>query len=75
MIWEWTEADKPGIPDVEALKTFIADHPKGYFLADWQQFGRWPQLKEDVDWVAANMRRIGEVSNEDITVYAWPKVE
>lgn len=75
MIWEWPESDKPGIPDVTALQAFIAEHPKGFFLADWQQFGRWPQLREDIDWVSQNMRRVGAVSNEDITVYAWPKDE
>lgn len=75
IIWEWPESPSPGLKALTELQTFVADHPRGYFLADWQRFGRWPQLREDIEWVKTHMRVVTAVSNEDITLYAWPKDE
>ena len=76
----WWEIDESGMNDLkhlEDLQGFVADHPRGYFLAEWWRFERnvagmpWSDFSRDIDWVQANMRRIDEASSEDVTVYAW----
>jgi len=71
IVWEWNEGNQAQLAGVDDLRAFIADHPQGYFLADWQRFGRWPQLKSEKDYVREHMRRVPDVSNQDITLYRW----
>ncbi|MCH7959718.1 MAG: glycosyltransferase family 39 protein [Candidatus Hydrogenedentes bacterium] len=69
--WEEDESGLPGLPDLEALKTYVAEHPKGYFIAHWWRFERNTPMADEVAWVNENMTRIDEASNEDVTVWTW----
>ncbi len=73
IVWEYIESGSKGLADVEALQAFVAENPSGYFLAEWQRFGRWPQLAPEKDWVREHMEIVPKVSNQDITVYRWPR--
>jgi 4-amino-4-deoxy-L-arabinose transferase-like glycosyltransferase len=69
--WESWEIGFDGLRTVDELKTFIAEHPKGYFLAEWCRFQLYNEVKPDRDWVNANMKRIPEASTGDVTLYSW----
>ena len=71
IVWEYIESGLDGMKSLDELKAFVAAHPRGYFIAEQRRFGMWPFFKDDVAWVEANMKRIDEASNSDITVYAW----
>lgn len=71
IVWEFIESGMEGMRTLDELKEFVASHPKGYFIAEHRRFTMWPMFKEDLAWVEANMHRIDEASNSDITVYAW----
>lgn len=71
IVWEFVESGLDGLKTLEDLKGFVANHPRGFFLAEWQRFGRWRQLAEDQAWVDDHMKRIEEASSEDVIVYAW----
>jgi hypothetical protein len=73
LTWEYIESGSQGLKDLVDLQAFVAAHPRGFFLAEWQRFGRWKQLAEDKGWIDQHMRRIDEASNKDVTVYAWPR--
>ncbi|HOZ47156.1 MAG TPA: glycosyltransferase family 39 protein [Candidatus Hydrogenedentes bacterium] len=68
------ETGLEGLHDVAAIEAFVAEHPKGYFIAEWWRFDVvdvFPQIADDNAWVRANMTRIDEASSKDVTVYAW----
>ncbi len=69
--WEDWETGKRGLWDLEALKEYIAAHPKGYFLAEWYRFQFFEEQKKERDWVNANMKKIAEGSCGDVTLYSW----
>ncbi|MCC6797814.1 MAG: glycosyltransferase family 39 protein [Candidatus Hydrogenedentes bacterium] len=71
IVWEYIESGMYGMRTLDELKAFVASHPRGYFIAEHRRFNMWPMFAEDVAWVEANMRRIDEASNSDITLYAW----
>jgi len=76
--WERQESGRTGLPDLDALKKFVAQHPKGYFIAEMWRFEFYrnhgyvsEQLGPEVDWVHANMRFGRRASSDDVLVYAW----
>ncbi len=71
--WEYWETGSKGLRNVEELKAFIAEHPHGFFIAEWWRFDAdvFDELEEDRRWVRANMERLEEASSADVTVYAW----
>jgi hypothetical protein len=75
--WEAAESGLPGLPGIPELAAFVAQHPRGYFIAEWWRFERnykgapWADFSEDIAWVQAHMRRVDEASSSDVTVYAW----
>ena len=75
--WEVDESGMAGLDRLEDFQRFVAEHPKGYFIAEWSRFERnvadipWSDLSEDIAWVQANMTRIDEASTEDVSLYAW----
>lgn len=71
IVWEYIESGLDGLRDLDDLQAFIAEHPRGFFVAEWRRFGNWRFYQEDIDWVESNMRRIDEASSRDVTVYAW----
>ncbi|MBI5094221.1 MAG: glycosyltransferase family 39 protein [Candidatus Hydrogenedentes bacterium] len=71
IFWEYWESGSHGLQTVDDLKRFVTEHPRGYFIAEYQRFNRWKQYAEDIAWVEANMKRIDEGSSRDISVYAW----
>ena len=71
IVWEYIESGLDGMRTLDELKAFVAAHPRGYFIAEQRRFNMWPFFKDDVAWVEANMTRIDEASNSDITLYAW----
>ena len=68
---EYWEAGPMGLKDVRELQEYIVQHPKGFFICEWFRFWHSPVLKEDVDWVDANMKRIDEACSGDVRVYSW----
>ena len=66
-----------GLERLEDFQRFVAEHPKGYFIAEWSRFERnvadvpWTDLSEDIAWVTANLTRIDEASTADVSLYAW----
>lgn len=71
IVWEYIESGMDGMRTLDELKAFVSAHPKGFFIAEHRRFNMWPMFAEDVAWVEANMRRVEEASNSDITLYAW----
>lgn len=71
IVWEYIESGMDGMRTLDELKAYVALHPKGFFIAEHRRFNMWPKFAEDVAWVDANMRRVEEASNNDITVYTW----
>jgi 4-amino-4-deoxy-L-arabinose transferase-like glycosyltransferase len=71
MPWEAWEIGNEGLRTLEDLKEYMAQHPKGYFIAEWYRFEHFDAQKEERDWVNAHMRRIAEASSGDVTLYAW----
>jgi len=71
MPWEAWEIGNEGLRTLDDLEKYMAEHPKGYFLAEWYRFEHFDAQKEDRDWVKAHMRRIDEASSGDVTLYAW----
>jgi hypothetical protein len=75
--WEGPESGFDGIASLEELRDFVAEHPRGYYIAEWERFEKWKDhtwdenLRKEVDWVRANMRRVNEACSDDVTVYAW----
>ena len=75
--WEVDESGMAGLDRLEDFQRFVAEHPKGYFIAEWSRFERnvadvpWTDLSEDIAWVTANLTRIDEASTEDVSLYAW----
>lgn len=60
------------LPDLDALRTYTKEHPKGYFLTHYWRFEKETKLlAEDLAWVEKNMTRIEEASSKDVTLYAW----
>lgn len=71
MWWEDWELGLEGLEDTDALRAFIARHPKGCFLAEHRRFDYPAALREEVVWVRKNLELIEEASNEDVRVYVW----
>lgn len=72
IVWEYIESGMDGMRTLEELQAFVSAHPRGYFIAEHRRFHMWPIFfKDDIEWVEANMKRIDEASNSDITVYSW----
>lgn len=69
--WEECESGLKGIKNIDELKAFIADHPKGYFLAEWFRFANSPLTAEDLKWVEQNMTNIKQASTGDVYLYSW----
>lgn len=71
IVWEYIESGMEGMRTLEELQAFVRAHPRGFFVAEHRRFHMWPFFRDDLAWVEANMQRVDEASNEDITVYAW----
>lgn len=75
--WEAQESGLPGLASLDELKSFIAEHPRGFFLADQERFEKWrrhgdlPDLGAEVSWVEEHMTRVQEGSSEDVTLFTW----
>ena len=76
--WEYQESGMEGLGSLEELKGFLAEHPQGYFLAEYSRFAQWrhygslvQDLGREVDWVEAHMEYIEEASSEDVHVWRW----
>ncbi len=76
--WEVQESGLAGLDSLEALRAFLAAHPKGYFLAEHFRFEMWRDhrdlrdvLGKEVAWVQAHMKRLPEASSADVNVYEW----
>lgn len=76
--WEYQESGMEGLGSLEELKAFLAEHPRGYFLAEYARFTQWrhygalvQDLGREVDWVEAHMTFVEEASSEDVHVWRW----
>lgn len=75
--WEKDESGIEGLPDLAALRMWLEDHPRGYYLAEWWRFDRqalWqlhPDWATEAEWIIANMREIKEAASADVRVFAW----
>jgi len=71
IVWEYIESGMDGMKTLNELKGYVRENPRGFFIAETRRFHIWPFFAEDLAWVEANMQKIDEASNSDITVYAW----
>ena len=71
LCWEVWETGLEGLKTAEELGPYMAEHPKGYFLAEWFRFLHFDAFKEDRAFVDAHMTRIDEASTGDVYLYAW----
>jgi 4-amino-4-deoxy-L-arabinose transferase-like glycosyltransferase len=71
IVWEAYESGIEGLANAEAFAAYVDENPRGYFLAERRRFQHWNFFADDLAWVEANMIRIDDASNEDVTVYAW----
>lgn len=75
--WEYQESGLKGLAGLDELRTFLHEHPQGYFLAEFARFGLYADhsqlkdLKNECEWVERHMRRVPEASSEDVTLYVW----
>lgn len=75
--WEGPESGKQGLKTLEELKAFVAQHPRGYYIAEYERFEKWawakdlPELGRAADWIHANMTRIDEACSADVFLYRW----
>ncbi len=75
--WEVQESGLVGLETLEELQDFVAQHPSGFFLAEYDRFEKWsileelPELQNELEWVQQHMHRIESASSTDVTVYAW----
>ncbi len=69
--WEAWEIGSEGLKTTEDLAAFMAQHPKGYFLAEWYRFLFFDEQKADRDWVNAHMKRVDEACSLDVTLFSW----
>lgn len=76
--WESQESGLEGLASLDELKAFVAKHPRGYFIAEYDRFEKSRHhtalrdtLGKEVTWVQENMTRIEEATSRDVTVYAW----
>jgi len=79
--WEGQESGLKGLGSLEELETFVREHPRGFFIAEYERFEKWKghtQLKDlarEFAWIQAHMRRIDEACSEDVALYEWPAGE
>lgn len=76
--WEYQESGMVGLGSLDELKTFLREHPRGFYLAEASRFVMWRNygalvndLGKEVAWVEANMEFIEEASSEDVHVWRW----
>ena len=69
--WESDESGMEGLKDLEDLKQYVSENPRGYFIAQWWRFERNVPMAEEVAWVNEHMTRIEEASTNDVSVWAW----
>ncbi len=69
--YETIESGLPGLPFLDDLKTYMAAHPKGFYLAEWRRFSFHARFAPEVAWVEGNMKKLDEASSADVTLYAW----
>jgi len=77
--WERQESGMEGLGSLDELKSFLAEHPRGYFIAEASRFMFWSRhgdlievLRSEFEWVEANMTRVEEASSEDdVCVWRW----
>lgn len=69
--WEAWEIGNKGLETLADLQSFMAEHPKGYFVAEWYRFNLFHEQKAEREWVQTHMKRVEEASSGDVTLYAW----
>ncbi len=73
--WERQESGLEGLDSLEALREFLKENPRGYFIAEASRFMFWNRhgdLRKEYEWVDTHMTRIAEVSvDDDICVWRW----
>lgn len=70
----WWEVDEAGMDDLktpEDLARFVAQHPRGFYLAEKSRFDRYDFMDEYAGWVKKHLTVIEEGSSDDVTLFAW----
>ena len=77
-LWEKQESGVAGLGSLDELKTFIAEHPRGYYISESRRFEYWrhyggitEELNAEFHWIEEHMTRLDDASSEDVTVYRW----
>ncbi len=80
--WEFQESGLEGLGSLEALKGFLEEHPRGFYIAEDSRFMMWrwhgdliDDLGQEVFWVEAHMTRVDEACSDDVQVWAWDFTE
>lgn len=79
---EVQESGKPGLGSLKELQSFVAGHPKGFFLSEKGRFENWAahgdtcaEIAPELTWIQAHMRRVEKASTPDVNVYAWGELQ
>ena len=75
---ESLESGMDGLKSLADFQRYVAEHPKGFFVAEWWRFSRNAVIKDltddlaaEVAWVEENLAKVEEASTQDVTLYAW----
>ncbi len=80
--WERQESGLEGLGSLDAFRSYLQEHPKGFFIAESSRFEMWRwhgdltnDLGLEVSWVESNMTFLDEASSADVHVWAWDFTE
>jgi 4-amino-4-deoxy-L-arabinose transferase-like glycosyltransferase len=81
--WEQQESGLEGLESLEELRTFLTQHPRGYFIAEASRFMFWSRhgdlvevLRSEYEWVESHMTGVEAASTpDDVCVWRWDFVQ
>lgn len=71
VFYEYAEIGTNGLATTDDLAAFMAQHPSGFFLAEWFRFLHFDFQEPDREWVRAHMTLLEEASSGDVKLFAW----
>lgn len=71
VFYEYAEVGTNGLATTDDLAAFMAQHPNGFFLAEWFRFLHFDFQEPDREWVRTHMTFLDEASSGDVKLFAW----
>ncbi len=76
--WEYQESGMAGLGSLAELRAFLAEHPRGFYIAEDSRFMMWRwhgdlinDLGLEAFWVEKHMTRVEEACSDDVQVWQW----